>query len=56
MFGKEMLTPVVQVGPASQFLTFRDIFTAVAVIALCVLIALETGMRPGKLNSLRTAA
>ena len=38
--GKQMLTPAMQAGPVSRRLTFRDIFTEVATLFLCVVILL----------------
>ena len=37
---KEMLTPATQAGLVSMRLTFREIFTAVATLFLCVVILL----------------
>ena len=39
-FGKDTLTPAMQAGLVSKRLTFREIFTAVAVLFLCVVILL----------------
>ena len=37
-FGRQMLTPAMQAGLVSKRLTFREIFTAVATLFLCVVI------------------
>jgi len=39
-FGKQMLTPAMQAGIVSKRLSFRDIFTAVATLFLCVVVLL----------------
>ena len=39
-FGKQMLTPAMQARLVSKRLTFREIFTAVAALLLCVVILL----------------
>ena len=55
-FGKDMLTPAMQAGVVSKRLTFREVFMAVAVILLCVVILLlgESGQEQDE--SLRLAA
>ena len=55
-FGKQMLTPAMQAGRVPKRLIFRKIFTAVAVILLCVVILLlgESGQEQDE--SLRLVA
>ena len=55
-FGKDTLTPAVQAGLVAKRLTFRDIFTAVATLFLCVVILLLEEPRQEQDESLRLAA
>ena len=42
-FEREVRTPAVQAGLASRRLTFREVFTSVAAMLLCVLIVVDFG-------------
>ena len=55
-FGKDTLTPAMQAGLASKRLTFRDIFTAVATLFLCVVMLLLGESCQEQDESLRLAA
>ena len=55
-FGKQMLTPAMQAGIVSKRLTFRHIFTAVAVIFLCVFMPLALQLQGDAWSAYRKAA
>ena len=54
--GKQMLTPAMQAGLVSKRPTFREIFTAVATLFLCVVILLLGESGEEQDESLRLAA
>ncbi len=51
-----MLTPAMQAGIVSKRLTFRDIFTAVAVIFLCIFTLLALQLQSDAYSAYRKAA
>ena len=55
-FGKQMLTPAMQAGIVSKRPTFRGIFTAVAVVFLCVFVLLALQLQGDDYSAYREAA
>ena len=55
-FGKQMLTRAMQAGILSRRLTFRDIFTAVATLLLCVVILPVRQLQGDEYSAYRKAA
>ena len=55
-FGSEVWTPAMQAGLASRRLTFREVFTSVAGMLLCVLIVIDFRAYSDRLERRRLAA
>ena len=55
-FGNDTLIPAMQAGIVSKRLTFRDIFTAVAVLLPCVVMLLVGDRQEDEDPALRVAA
>jgi hypothetical protein len=55
-FGRELRTPAMQAGLASRRLTFREVFTSVSGMLLCVLIVIDFERPGARVKTISAAA